>query len=394
MTSKKRILHVTPFFPPAKGGISNAVKNLCMALEYHDNDIHILTTNYSKKVIQYENIKNFTRIKSLYLPGWPYSTLRNFSIPLDLGFKVNKTIKTGNYDLVHVHGHHYPISWIAINSAYKHRIPVVLSLHGMYALNPNVLGGKTIIEDLFNKSIFSHIISKSNIVIGGTEQIKGYAERYGKSTTRFSIVPSGVNTINFRENMVYKKEFRRNYNVSDNKIVILFVGRFEEVKGIIQFSHAAKMLAKYDKNFEIIIVGEGNLSPIIKSITNGMENIKVLDWHSPEKIHEIYIASDIFVLPSKFEALPLAIIEAMNANLFIIYSSVGGVEDILKGYNKKARLPNITPQDIFNEVLKVAFSQLLNEIDSLSVEYANTFDWKRIAHETNRLYDEVRVKTL
>ncbi len=119
------------------------------------------------------------------MPGWPYSTLRNFSIPLDLGFKINEVIKNGKFELVHVNGHHYPISWAAINLLISPSVPVVLSLHGMYALNPGVLGGKSIIEDLFNKSIFSYLLSKSNVVIGGTQQIKEYAEKYAKSTTNF-----------------------------------------------------------------------------------------------------------------------------------------------------------------------------------------------------------------
>jgi glycosyltransferase involved in cell wall biosynthesis len=390
--NKKKILHVTPFYPPSKGGISYVVKNLSSALEYYDNEIFILTTMDSRGDIHGETNKNLVRIKSIYMPGWPYSTLRNFSIPMDMGFKVNEVIKNGKFDLVHVHGHHYPLSWLAIRSADKHSVPVVLSLHGMYALNPRVLGGKTVMENLFNRSIFSYILSKCTAVIGGTSQIMEYAEKYAKSTTRFSIIANGVNTSKFRENLIYKKQFRINYKITDNKIVILFVGRFEEVKGVIEFSQAAKLLARHDKNLEIIIVGEGKLLPNIKSITKDLENIRILDWLSPEKIHELYIASDIFVLPSKFEALPLAIIEAMNANLFIIHSPVGGVEDILKGYNKKTKLPNITAQDIFDRVLSVIYSKSFNDIDLLSIEYANTFDWLRVANETNKLYEDIRNK--
>lgn len=390
---KKKILHVTPFYPPSKGGISNVVNNLCKALECYNNEIYVMTSFNSKQHIVEKKEKNLFRIKSIYLPGWPYSTLRSFSIPFDLGFQVRRIIENGKFDLIHVHGHHYPICWIAIRYAHKQSLPVVLSLHGMYALNPNVLGGRSIIEDIFNRSIFSYVLSKSNVIIGGTNYIKQYAEKYAKPGSEFAVVANGVNTINFRDNLGHKKEYRRTYQISEDKIVILFVGRLEEVKGITEFSQAAKLLTDSNKNFEIIIVGEGNLSRAIKAITHGIENIRVLDWVSPEKIHEIYIASDIFVLSSKFEALPLTIIEAMNANLFIIYTPVGGVEDILKGYSKKIRLSNVTPTDIFNQVLKVSAIHSFSNIDLPSKEYANTFDWKQIAFEINKIYEVLSIKS-
>jgi glycosyltransferase involved in cell wall biosynthesis len=254
------------------------------------------------------------------------------------------------------------------------------------------MGGKSFLEDLFNKSVFAHILSKTNVVISGTFQIKEYAEKYSKTSTKFLIVENGVNTSYYRENLAFKREYRKNLKIADTKTVVLFVGRFEEVKGIIEFSHAAKMLASHSKDFEMIIVGEGKLLPVVKSITAGIENIRHLGWVSSERIHEIYIASDIFILPSKFEALPLTIIEAMNAHLFIIYSSVGGVGGILEGYNKKAKLPGITAQDIFDETLKVTSCQSLDTIDNASVEYANTFDWKSIANKINRIYEELASK--
>jgi len=392
--NKKRILHITPFFPPDKGGISNLVNNLCTALESYDNEIHIITSTHlkNKSETQNEIKKNLTTIKSFYLPGWPYSTLKSFSIPLDLGFRINRLIKNGNYDAIHVHGHHYPIGWMAIKSAFKHKVPVVLSIHGMYALNPNVLGGKTIIEDVFNKFIFKKNLAKSKVVIGGTPQVIEYAKKYGKSTIKFSIIPNGVNTINYQSNMSNKKQFRIKYNISQDSIVVLFVGRFEEVKGVLEFAKAAKMLIEHDQKFEIIIVGDGSLSSTIRRIAGAIKNIKILNWQSPDKIHEIYIASDIFVFPSKFEALPLTILEAMNANLHIIYSNVGGVKDILEKYNKKTLLPNIIPTNIISNIIKVASKQFFNAIDNPSLEYAKTFDWNNIAKEVNEIYDEIKRK--
>ena len=341
INDKLRILHVTPFYPPSIGGISNLVFNICKEVNKFNLDIRIITSRNIMDQDKYEERKcgKLSEIKSIHLPGWPYSTLRNFSFPVDMGFKVNSIIKKEVFDVVHVHGHHYPLCWIALYSAHKNKIPTVLSVHGTYALNPTKLGGKSAIEDLFNKHIFKNILLKSNFVIGGTNQIIEYARKYSSSHNKFRIIPNGVDSYKFRTNIDRKKEYREKFKISQTKIVLLFVGRFDESKGALNFAKAANLLLRNHENkFEAIMVGRGKLENEIRSMAEGVESLKILDWQPAENIHEIYIAADAFILPSKFEALPLTILEAMAANLHIIYSNVGGVHDILQGYFKKSSL--------------------------------------------------------
>ena len=100
-----------------------------------------------------------------------------------------------NLTYVHVHGHHYPVSWIAIKTAHKYNIPSILTLHGMYTLNPHLLGGKSTIEDWFNKTIFSSMLSNTDALIGLTDQIVKYGRIHAKgSLSRYFTIANGVNT--------------------------------------------------------------------------------------------------------------------------------------------------------------------------------------------------------
>ena len=387
---KLRILHVTPFYPPSIGGISNLVFQMCRELNKFNLDIHIITSRDIMDRRSYEERKSdkITEMESIHLPGWPYSTLRNFSFPADLGFKVNSIIKNNAFDVVHVHGHHYPLCWIALHSAHKNKITTVLSLHGTYALNPTKLGGKSAIEDLFNKIIFKNILLKSDFVIGGTNQIIEHARKYSSSLNKFRIIPNGVDSNKFRTNLGRKKEYREKFNISQTKIVILFVGRFDESKGALNFAKAAEiLLRKHENKFEVIMVGRGKLEHEIRSIIQGLKDIKVLDWQPAENIHEIYIAADLFVLPSKFEGLPLTILEAMAADLHIVYSNVGGVNEILQGYSKKNMLKSITPEEISHTCLTL-YDDGNIKINSSPTTYVFNFDWQDIAERINGIYNE------
>jgi glycosyltransferase involved in cell wall biosynthesis len=385
---------VTPFFPPSIGGISTLVYNLCNSLTDYDIDISIIAS--SKNIVETamdKKIRQIIRIRSFYFPGWPYSTLKNFSVPLDLGVRINSVIQHEEFDIVHLHGHHYPITWMALKAAYNQNIPTVLSLHGTYALNPKNVGGKSKLEDVFNKYIFKGILTKSDVVIGGTREIIGYAKRILPMPSKFRLIPNGVNTKHYETNLGKKFDYRKKLNLSEEKLIVLFVGRFDESKGALEFAKAAKLLLQNSPDkFQVLMVGQGALESEIRKFTNGIDGIKIMSWQPNDLIHEVYIAADIFILPSKFEGLPLSIIESMNANLYIIYSNVGGVDDILRGYGKKRMLNSASGEEIYNILGQLYYDKSINTIHSPSITYARTFDWTNIAQDVATIYKELARK--
>jgi len=346
---KFNILTVTPFFPPDKGGIADMVFNLNANFTKLGNDVTIVAPKHvnENKTKPVDFSSNVHRINSIYLPGWPYSTLKSVSFPIDFGLKIKNILKKGNFDIVQVHAQPYPICWFAIKSASKFNLPCVLTSHGMWALDPNVMGKKTRLENYFNKLVYSRLLKKTNAVIGLTEQITNFAKQMGKKETIFFTIPNGANTDIFKKNIKRKIEYREEFQLCKDSIVILFLGRFELVKGIIEFANAVKNIIK-NKQIEVLIVGGGTLENKVKSILNGIDGIHFKSWQSANEIHKFYIASDIFVLPSRFEGLPLTLIEAMNAGLHILYTPVGGIPEFINGYSRKTLLKTSTSKEIQN----------------------------------------------
>ncbi len=383
-----KILTVTPHLPPDSGGIANHVFNLNINLVKLGNKVSVIAPKrITEQITELEqNFDQVFRLSSIYFPGWPYPTMRSMSIPFLMGNEIQTIIKNGNFDIIHVHGHHYPISWIAIKAAHKFGIPCVLTMHGMYGLNPNVIDGRTKIEDLFNKYYFTKILSKTTAVIGTTEIVINYAKKFGKDSIKYFKISNGVNTLQFKENLKRKEEYRHKYNIDNDKLVILFRGRFEQVKGVIEFAKAAKKITK-NKNIEIILLGGGSLESSVKEILDGIERVHMLGWQPLEQIHELYIASDIFVMPSRLEAQGITVIEAMQAGLHIVYSPIGGIPETVKGYSAKTQLNEVS----VNEIHKVLTDLISNfpKQNIVKSSYSNTqnFDWSHIATETSKVYE-------
>jgi glycosyltransferase involved in cell wall biosynthesis len=279
---------------------------------------------------------------------------------------------------------------MALNSAIKHHIPSVLTMHGMYALNPNVLGGKSWLEELFNKYIFKKVLFRTSAVIGLTKQITDYARLYSGQHVKFFTIPNGVNVSTYKENIARKFQYRQKYNIDARSKVIIFVGRFEKVKGILEFVSAIKLIyGKGSNQIETIIVGEGGLEREVNSMVSGTAGIHLFGWQTSQIIHEFYLAADIFVIPSKFEALPLTIIEAMNAHLHIVYTPVGGIPDVLEKYEAKTLLDEPSVERIATVLSSLLGNHPSDEHDANSFIYAEEFDWKNIADNVNLVYQEL-----
>lgn len=387
-----RILHITPWFPPDKGGIAIHVETLCKRLKLEGIKISIITSQniFKSNKPDKSEITEIYPIPSIFLPGWPYPTLRSVSIPLDIGLKINSIIKRGRFDIVHVHGLHYPISWMGIFFSRQQKIPAVLTLHGTYALNPKVMGGRTLMEELMYKYFFSRIFEKCNAVIGLTNNITELAKKYKSANTNFFTIPNGVNTETYQTYLNCKVNFRKKYNLEIDSTVLLFIGRLEHVKGIIEFANAIKQISSVDnKKIEVLIVGSGSLGTQVCSILKGLTNVHFIDWFPNHLIHELYIASDIFVIPSRFEGLPLTLLEAMNANLHIVYSPVGGIPEVIDGYSMKSVLMEVTAEEIHRVLLNLMEHGRIIK-DSESLMYARKFDWKSNVRHLINVYESLR----
>ena len=373
---------VTPFYPPDLGGIAVHVWKLTEHL-VKKNNVQIITCTQVRPEIMLGN-PLILKIPSINPPPIPYRSLTSFRIPVKISLAID-AIDTFNPDIIHLHGHHYLINWIiAIHPRFE-KTPKVLTMHGMYALNPNVQGGRTLIEDIFNQTILRLFLNKLDNIIALTRTIAKYAEKYTK--TPISIIPNGIDIDKYLLNLNRKFEYREKYNLPQDNIIVLFSGRLTYVKGILEFISAIKMLLKERKDIYFLIVGSGPLESKVKKMLLRIRNTRMMSWTPPELIHELYIASDIYVLPSKWEALPITILEAMVANLVIVATKVGGVPDVLEPYHKKILIANSNPKEIKKGILKaLELVQEKRHMESI-IDYIRQFDWSEVARKVIEVYN-------
>jgi glycosyltransferase involved in cell wall biosynthesis len=174
--------------------------------------------------------------------------------------------------------------------------------------------------------------------------------------------------------------------------VLTMVGRLAPPKDPLTVLKACQLL---QADFRLLIVGDGELRNKAEDFVsqNNLEH-KVIFTGERNDVPEILSVSDIFILASQLEGLPLVIIEAEMAGLPIVASHVGGVpemvEDGITGFLVPPRNPGALAEAL-QKLIKDA--HLRQRIGLAAREKAlNEFTFDNMLANTRRVYKEVLSK--
>lgn len=156
-------------------------------------------------------------------------------------------------------------------------------------------------------------------------QIDFYNTHYGLPKNRFALIHNGVDVNYFRPNGTR--------NVKDDRIFrIVHIASLKPLKDQWTLLKAMAELNKIYRTWELKIVGTDQANILSRyadfAKTNNIAT-KVKFLGPVKDTHNILINSDVFVLTSITEALPLSVIEAIASGLPCIVTDVGGNSDII-----------------------------------------------------------------
>lgn len=127
--------------------------------------------------------------------------------------------------------------------------------------------------------------------------------------------------------------FNRELNLSDDFINVLFVGGVgAKAKGLYDVLQAIPIVVKeYDKiTFSFVACGDTCRLGLTGNKKLYSSHAKFLDYVSGGAKIKVFTTSDIFVLPSRGEGLPIAMLEAMAAGLPVIATPVGSIPEVIE----------------------------------------------------------------
>ncbi len=123
---------------------------------------------------------------------------------------------------------------------------------------------------------------------------------------------------------------------------VIFVGSMEREKGIFELLEAADIVRRNVPQVRFDLVGGGrDLEAIRAAISRrGLERwVSARGWLAHAETRTEYAASDVFVLPSYFEGLPNALLEAMSSALPAVVTPVGVIPDVIRDGDNGVLVP-------------------------------------------------------
>lgn len=366
-----KILHVTKKYPNALGGDATAVSNLEKQQIKNGNEVFILTTN-CEDIIDKKNVIKFG-VKDTP-SGLDKITFKRIISLIQLYFKSKKILKEIKPDIVHSHS--VDMGFIMSFACKKYGVPIINTCHGV-TFNDLRWGFLKCQLDKFllRKSKFNKIITVDENSLKDFEKEK-------------------IRNVIYVSNAVEILKIRKT-QIKSRKIKIIFVGRLEEVKGIIYLINAVNQLKNKNLDFEIDIIGVGSLEDALKEEIR-KKNLKkyfnFLGTKTQKELINLYSNSDIFVLPSTWEGFPVTILEAWNFKLPVIATNVGGVSKVCTNNKNALIIPSKNSEAIKNAMLKLIEDKNLRK--KLGVNgrklVEEKYGWEKVNRKIEEIYKKAR----
>lgn len=296
--------------PISNGGQESFVVNLIEHMNLDGINIDLLTPYYCDNLYYEEKVKQWGgKVISFGLEFKPGKSRFNINKYLD------KYLKENTYDVVHVHSGSISILAIVAYYAKKNGVKKVIT-HSHCAVESINLKNKILrsIAGFIMKFCVDQYCACS-IVAGEAKYMPSVVKN------KMIVLNNGVDFQKFQYNDIVRKQIRDKYHIKKDAFVIGHVGRFSYQKNHEYLIRVFKELLEYDMDAVLMLIGSGELETEINSLINDLNlNDSILMCGNVNNVNDYMQAMDVFVLPSRYEGLPIVGVEAQAAGLPIVVS--------------------------------------------------------------------------
>jgi len=267
---------------------------------------------------------------------------------------LRKFITENQIDILHCHG--YKADVIGFLACRQSEVKKIATLHGWWT-------GRSLKLKFYNFLDYL-AVRKFDKVIAVSEPIRGTLARRGMPPDRLLCIENGVDIK--RAGAANGDRIRSELKLPYGKTVLGMVGRLSREKGHRYLFSAIQAM----DDVILLVVGNGPLEAKLRRLAENLHiREKVVFVGFKPDVSDYLAATDIFVLPSLTEGLPLALLEAMAAGKPVVASDVGGIPTVI-GDKKEGLL--VRPKDPV--ALKEAITVLINDKDLAKRLTANAME--------------------
>lgn len=284
-------------------------------------------------------------------PGIEQYRLRR-KYDLRLVMKLARTVRTGNYDIVHVHL--FPALFhTALLSLFINQQPYLYSEHSVLNRRRSIQVLKPV--DRFLYSRFRQIVPVSEEV---RRALSGWLPDLQE---KMRVVPNGVDARFLSVPAGDVLALRRELGLRNDEQVVLFAGRLIWEKGVdVLMAALPRLVLEVDHPVRILIAGDGPVrARLEKESRQFIFPLKVSFLGNRSDMPRLFALADLLVMPSRWEGLPMVLLEALAARTPVVATPVGGIPEVLSHDHSGWIVPRENPQALAEGIARLLKSEEL-----------------------------------
>jgi glycosyltransferase involved in cell wall biosynthesis len=233
------------------------------------------------------------------------------------------------------------------------------------------------------KKLIENIINNTDVLIVLSESWKtGYTQRFNPKA--IDVIPNLID----KPTSVIKKQ-KENFI---NRINVVFLGKIVQSKGVYDLLDCiVENYEFFSKSMTFTICGIGETEQMRKyKDFDKYGLINFTGWVGSKEKEKILSNSDILILPSYSEGLPVSILEGMSYKMAVVATNVGGIPDIIQ-HNRNGFLFNPGDKSAMFDILKKYSTEPKLVIDHGEENYKKVVGHfpENVKNELNRIYNTI-----
>jgi len=318
-----RIGIFTESYPPIINGVSTSVQTLIARLEEADHTVYVFTSRYPHYTDERAGVFRFPSFNSLVEP--------DYVLPIPFSPAIARNILTLKLDIVHSQSPFF-LGILAGRVAQRLGIPHVATNHTLYTEYAHYLPLPTVaITRRLLIRWMRRFYNACDHVIAPSELTRRVLTECYQVKSRITVVPTGIPEPPFvlAGPAVVKQEL----GLPPDARILLYVGRLAPEKNLDLLLRAFARIADQTNDTYLTLAGSGkSLAGLeIRAKTLGIHRrIRFTGFLSRTKLDPLYLASELFLFPSKTETQGLAVGEALAAGLPAVVVNAGGAPESVR----------------------------------------------------------------
>ena len=302
------------------------------------------------------------------------------------------TLKNGCYDIFHIHTGSR-LANTALRVAKKLAVPTLMTLHGGSCAIPQQ-EMELMLKPLKHKFSYGGIVdrlcrmrkapeSQADVLLAlSREEVEKLKKRYPEK--QVELFPNGI----LHRELPDVGDFRKKYNIPDDKKLLLCISRIDYQKN----QKILLELLKKHTDTHLLLIGPVTAAWYRDEILRDAEKTGVMDQLSiipglppddPALLQALKTAY-CFILPSRHEPFGIAALEALDAEVPLIASAVGGLKDFLVDGKNALLFEDNNAASLLEAYNKIEL--LRNDLIANGTTTAQEYNWQNIAEKLTDLY--------